>query len=362
MSCLLIMAGGTGGHVYPALAVARLLRESGVRIVWLGTRVGMEARVVPEAGFDIEWVTIRGLRGNGPMGWLLAPVRLVRAMWQSRRVFRSIRPGAVLGMGGFVSGPGGVVARLLGLPLVLHEQNASAGLTNRLLSRIAVRVLTGFPSVPELPARAEWVGNPVREGIEPSAPREPGNPARILVTGGSQGASALNRLLPEAISRLHEHPGLDSGVEVWHQAGRGHTEELSTRYEELGIQARVAEFIEEMGEAYAWADMVVCRAGAMTVAELCAAGLPAILVPYPYAVGDHQARNAGIMVDKDAAVMLREEGLDSDQLADEISAVLYGQGRLLTMGQNARRLHMANAAERVAGICMEYLQPGVAHA
>ena len=359
---MMIMAGGTGGHVYPALAVAGLLRASGVRVVWLGTTNGLEATVVPNAGFEIEWISVKGLRGNGPVGWLLSPVRLIRAMWQSMRVFRLISPQAVLGMGGFVSGPGGMVARLLGYPLVLHEQNASAGLTNRVLARIADRILTGFPSVPELPARAEWVGNPVRQGITPSRTRQQDAPIRILVTGGSQGAMTLNRLLPAAVRQLTDPTGTEAGIEVWHQSGRGKAEELRDRYREEGIEARVSEFIEDMGSAYQWADLVVCRAGAMTIAELCAAGLPAILVPYPFAVGDHQAANARFMVGREAGVMMRDEGLSSSDLATEIARILGGGETLARMGQNSLGLHKANAAERVAGICMEFLQPGVAHA
>ncbi len=362
MSCMMIMAGGTGGHVYPALAVARLLRESGVRIVWLGTRSGMEATVVPDAGFDIEWISIRGLRGNGPVGWLLAPIRLVRAMWQSMRVLREIRPQAVLGMGGFVSGPGGVMAKLLRYPLVLHEQNASAGLTNRILARFADRVLTGFPSVPELPQRSEWVGNPIREGIERAAGPSPGTTSRILITGGSQGAMSLNRLLPEAIRQLQENNEVKTEIEVWHQSGRGKAGELAERYRQAGVEARVSEFIEDMDSAYRWADFVVCRAGAMTVAELCAAGLPAILVPFPYAVGDHQAANAGLMAGHDAGVMLREEGLTSHRLAQAMTRILASRSILTRMSKNSKSLYKAHAAERVAGICLEYLQPGVVHA
>jgi UDP-N-acetylglucosamine--N-acetylmuramyl-(pentapeptide) pyrophosphoryl-undecaprenol N-acetylglucosamine transferase len=362
MSCMMIMAGGTGGHVYPALAVARLLRASGVRIVWLGTRSGMEATVVPNAGFDIEWISIRGLRGNGPVGWLLAPIRLFRAMWQSMRVFREIRPQAVLGMGGFVSGPGGVVAKLLRYPLVLHEQNASAGLTNRILAVIADRVLTGFPSVPELPPRSEWVGNPVRKDIAGATRPSPGTTTRILITGGSQGAMSLNRLLPEAIREIQQDEEVKEEIEVWHQSGRGKADELAECYKQAGVEARVSEFIEDMGSAYRWADFVVCRAGAMTVAELCAAGLPAILVPYPYAVGDHQAANAGLMVDRDAGVMLREEGLDSGLLAQAMTGILASRTILARMGENSKSLYKANAAERVAAICLEYLQPGIAHA
>jgi UDP-N-acetylglucosamine--N-acetylmuramyl-(pentapeptide) pyrophosphoryl-undecaprenol N-acetylglucosamine transferase len=362
MSCMMIMAGGTGGHVYPALAVAGLLRDKGVHIVWLGTKTGLEATVVPNAEFDIEWISIRGLRGNGPVGWLLAPVRLIQAMWQCRRIFRAADPQAVLGMGGFVSGPGGVVARLLGLPLVLHEQNASAGLTNKILARIADRVLTGFPSVPELPERAEWVGNPVRKGISPSGPRQPGAPVRILVTGGSQGAMTLNRLLPAALHQLSDTNGAGAVLEVWHQSGRGKAGDLKASYEGNGVVARVSEFIEDMESAYQWADLVVCRAGAMTIAELCAAGLPAILLPYPFAVGDHQAANAEQMVSRDAGVMLREEGLDSSRLATVMAEILRDQDALARMGENSLGLHKPNAAERVASICMEYLQSRVAHA
>jgi UDP-N-acetylglucosamine--N-acetylmuramyl-(pentapeptide) pyrophosphoryl-undecaprenol N-acetylglucosamine transferase len=223
-------------------------------------------------------------------------------------------------------------------------------------------VLTGFPSVPGLPQRSEWVGNPVREGIARSTKPFPGTTTRILITGGSQGAMSLNRLLPEAIRELQQDNEVKAEIEVWHQSGRGKVDELAERYTQAGVKARVSEFIGDMGSAYRWADFVVCRAGAMTVAELCAAGLPAILVPYPYAVGDHQAANAGLMVDRDAGVMLREEGLDSGLLAQAMIGILASRTILARMSENSKSLYKAHAAERVAGICLEYLQPGIAHA
>jgi UDP-N-acetylglucosamine--N-acetylmuramyl-(pentapeptide) pyrophosphoryl-undecaprenol N-acetylglucosamine transferase len=351
---ILIMAGGTGGHVFPALAVAERLRAEGVEVLWLGTRRGIEADVVPRAGFAMATIRIAGLRGNGVLGWLLLPVRVIIAMLQSLAVFLRFRPMAVLGMGGFVTGPGGVTAWLLHRPLLIHEQNAIAGMTNRWLARLATRVLVAFPGV--LPAqRPVLVGNPVRAAIEALPPPEERfaartGPLRLLVLGGSQGARGLNAAVPQAVAA--QPPA--ARPEVRHQAGRLWVAEVRDRYAALGVQATVEPFIERMADAYGWADFVICRAGALTIAELAAAGVGAILVPYPYAVDDHQSHNGQYLVDHGAALMLGDdEGLGAalERVVAELSA--RGRGRLLEMAQAARRLARPDAARAVSRLCVE---------
>jgi UDP-N-acetylglucosamine--N-acetylmuramyl-(pentapeptide) pyrophosphoryl-undecaprenol N-acetylglucosamine transferase len=290
---VLIMAGGTGGHVFPALAVARLLRERQCEVTWVGTQRGIEARVVPANGFTIEWLSVAGLRGKGILTLLLAPLRLGIALAQALAILRRRRPAVVLGVGGFVTGPGGVAAWLLHRPLVIHEQNAIAGLTNRLLSRLARVVLEGFPNSFPPRARPQCVGNPVRREITALAPPEErlarrGDAVRLLIFGGSLGAARLNDSVPRALAAFAPV----ARPQVWHQAGeRGHAQALET-YTRAGVTARVDAFIDDMAAAYAWADLVICRAGALTVSELAAVGLGAILVPFPAAVDDHQTHNA----------------------------------------------------------------------
>ncbi|MCH8929827.1 MAG: undecaprenyldiphospho-muramoylpentapeptide beta-N-acetylglucosaminyltransferase, partial [Proteobacteria bacterium] len=305
---VMIMAGGTGGHVYPALAVARGLAAMGRDVVWLGTRRGLEGRVIPQQQIPIEWISVSGLRGKGVVNWLLAPFRLLRALFQALSILRKTRPSVVLGMGGFVSGPGGLAARLLGRRLVIHEQNAVAGLTNRSLARIADRVLEAFPgSFPNpghIRSGVETVGNPVRDEILSLA--EPGRrmagrsgSLRLLVLGGSQGALRLNTMTPLALAQI------DGGQrpQVWHQAGARTLDQAKAAYRQHDIDARVEPFIEQMADAYGWADLVVCRAGALTVFELAAAGLAAVLIPFPSAVDDHQNLNANWLVRAGAAVL-----------------------------------------------------------
>jgi len=349
----MIMAGGTGGHVFPALAVAQELRAQGVEVSWLGTRQGFESRVVPEYGFPMEWVRVEGLRGNGLAGWLRAPMVLTRALLQSRQAMRQRRPGVVLGMGGFVTGPGGVMARFLGIPLVIHEQNSVPGLTNRWLAHLATRVLEAFPG--SFPAgRARVCGNPVRREIaalpEPQA-RLGGRqgPPRLLVLGGSQGAQALNVQVPAGLAKLP--PELRSDVR--HQAGRGKREQTAAAYDAAGVVAEIGEFVSDMAEAYGWADLVICRAGALTVSELAAAGLGAILVPYPHAVDDHQTRNAEHLVQAGAAQLLPQSELTPETIAARLTLLLADRDSLLRMAQAARTLARSDAAEAVARVCLE---------
>lgn len=348
---VVIMAGGTGGHVFPALAVAERLRGQGVEVVWMGTRRGLEAQVVPAAGIPMEWVTISGLRGKGALSWLLAPFKLVVAVGQAVGILRRLRPRAVLGMGGFVSGPGGLAAWLLRRPLLIHEQNAVAGLTNRLLARLANRVMEAFPG--SLGRGAVLTGNPVRPEIA-ALPRPEERFAgrtgrlRLLVLGGSLGAQALNAVVPAALARI----AAGQRPEVWHQAGSRNIDEARRRYDEAGVEARVVPFITDMAAAYGWADLVVCRAGALTVAELAAAGVGAILVPFPHAVDDHQTRNAGYLVQGGAALLVPQAQLDPQRLADLFAELGQDRGRLLDMAVAARRLAQPDAAEQVAALCL----------
>ena len=347
---ILVMAGGTGGHVFPALAVAENLRQRGERIVWLGTRSGIEAKVVPAADFAIEWLSVQGLRGKGVATLLLAPFRLVRACWQTLRVLRRIRPKAVLGMGGFVSGPGGLMAWLLDIPLFLHEQNSILGLTNRVLSRLATRNYFAFPDVAASVPRSECIGNPVR--LELTAMGDPvarleariDAPLQLLVIGGSLGAAALNRILPEAIGCLDR----DQRPRVIHQCGEKHVQVCEQNYASAGVDAQVVSFIEDMREAYAWADLAVCRAGALTIAELGAVGLASLLVPFPYAVDNHQYHNARFLEQNNAAQIIPEAELSAEGLALKIKFFQQNRAALVEMARNARACFQADATERLA--------------
>lgn len=334
---VLVMAGGTGGHVFPALAVAEALRARDVDVVWMGTRLGLEARIVPAAGIPVEWVTIGGLRGKRLSTRLAAPFRVGLAVVQALRIVLRLRPAVVLGMGGYAAGPGGIAAWLTRRPLVIHEQNAVAGTTNRILARLAVRVLAAFPGAFPGGVHAEVVGNPVRPGIAAlPAPdtrlKDRSGPARLLVLGGSQGALALNEAVPEALARLPEA----LRPTVRHQAGRSTLDVARAAYQRLGVAAEVSEFIDDMAEAYGWADLAICRAGALTVSELAAAGLPAVLVPFPAAVDDHQTLNGGYLVAAGGAVLVPEKQLEPERLARVLAGLVADRGRLLDMARRAR--------------------------
>ncbi len=350
---VMIMAGGTGGHVFPALAVAAVLGERGVPVVWLGTPGGMEARLVPAHGLPIEWVTVSGLRGKGWRAWLRAPLTLAAAVWQALRVLRRVRPRAVLGAGGFVSGPGGIAAWLLGIPLLIHEQNAIAGLTNRWLARVATGVFEAFAGSFAHARNAQCIGNPVRADIAalaPPAQRFAGRTSspHLLVLGGSQGAQRLNLLLPQALALI----GAQSRPRVRHQTGARNLEAARESYREREIDAEIVPFIDDMAAAYAWADLAVCRAGALTIGELQAAGLGAVLVPFPAAVDDHQTRNAASLVEAGAAVLVQERDLDAPRLAAVIVELTSNRARLLGMAEAARRLAITDAATRLADSCL----------
>ena len=356
---ILVMAGGTGGHVYPALAVARALEAHAQDIVWLGTHRGLEAKVVPAAGIDIEWISVKGLRKKGFAALFIAPFQLAWALIQSLGVILRRRPAAVLGMGGFVSGPGGLAAWLTRRPLVIHEQNAAAGLTNRLLARLARVVLQAFPGSFNARVNAETVGNPVREDIAAVADpavrySERQGPLRLLVLGGSQGALALNQTVPEALSKLpaHERPV------VRHQCGSATLDIARAAYDQYGVEVDLVPFIDDMASTYAWADLVVCRAGALTVAELCAVGLPALFVPYPGAVDDHQTANARPMADVGAAVIIDQSMLSADVLAAQLREWLTSRDDLQGKAEKAHKLDKPSALARITELCLE--QAGVA--
>jgi UDP-N-acetylglucosamine--N-acetylmuramyl-(pentapeptide) pyrophosphoryl-undecaprenol N-acetylglucosamine transferase len=350
---ILIMAGGTGGHVFPALAVAQVLRSREREVVWLGTRRGLEARLVPPAGIPIEWIHVGGLRGKGAATLLAAPLALAWALWQAIGVLRRLRPSAVLGMGGFVSGPGGLAAWLLRRPLIIHEQNTVPGLTNRLLARLARVVLEAFPGSFRAGSGARHTGNPVRATISALAPPDRrfagrAGPPHLLVLGGSQGALRLNQVVPEAVFRLP----LRLRPDIRHQAGAGTLALAEQAYRQAEIEVRLEAFIDDMAAAYGWADLVVCRAGALTVSELANAGVGAVLVPFPAAVDDHQTSNARQLVAAGAGVLIPEAELTAERLAQELHGLLDDRERLLGMARAARALAVPDAAERVADACL----------
>jgi UDP-N-acetylglucosamine--N-acetylmuramyl-(pentapeptide) pyrophosphoryl-undecaprenol N-acetylglucosamine transferase len=343
-----IMAGGTGGHVYPALAVAQELRARGHEIVWMGAPDSFEARVVPQHGFAIDFIRVSGLRGKGLVKLLQAPLLILRAVREALAILRARQPAAVVGFGGFAAGPGGLAAWLSGRPLVVHEQNAAPGMTNRFLARVAKIVLQAFPRTF---ANGETVGNPVRKGfaeLPPPATRiAHDGPMRLLVIGGSQGARALNEQVPKALALLPN----EQRPQVRHQAGRT-LDVAQAAYRDAQIDADVTAFIDDMPAAFAWADLVVCRAGASTIAEVSAAGNATILVPFPFAVDDHQTRNAAYLVDAGAALLMPESTLDAAQLAQRLGELLADRGRLQRMADAARAKAWTNATQTIADACV----------
>lgn len=341
---LLVMAGGTGGHVFPGLAVAHQLMEQGWQVRWLGTADRMEADLVPKHGIEIDFIQISGLRGKGWRAQLGAPLRIWRAIRQARQIMRDYQPDVVLGMGGYVSGPGGVAAWLQGIPVVLHEQNAIAGLTNRWLSRIAAKVLQAFPGAF---AKAPVVGNPVRQDVlalpEPAQRmKDRSGPLRVLVVGGSQGARVLNRTLPAVAAALGDQ------ITLWHQVGKGALPEVEHAYQAAGATGhKITEFIDDMADAYQWADVVICRSGALTVSELAAAGVPAIFVPFQHK--DRQQYLNGLTLEKaGAAYIIEQDQLTAERL--EAQLLLLNRPQLLAMAQHARAAAIPDATDRVAAV------------
>ncbi len=350
MTTLMVMAGGTGGHVMPAMAVADELKKQGWRIVWLATEGGMENRLIADKNYEVAVIRMSGVRGKGVMRWLGLPLKLLRACLQSRKALSQHQPAVVLGMGGFAAFPGGLMARLQKRPLVIHEQNSIAGLTNRTLARIATRVLAAFPSA--FGDRAELVGNPVRTDIAAIPQPEQRffgrtGPLRLLVVGGSLGATALNDVVPQALAMMSpaERP------RVIHQAGTKHIEQLKENYRMAGVEAECRAFIEDMAEMYAWCDLVICRAGALTIAEVSAAGVASVLVPFPHAVDDHQTHNAHYLSEYDAAVQVSQSKLTPSRLSEMLAG--FNRTSLQEMAERARSLGRPEATQSVANICME---------
>lgn len=350
ISRVMIMAGGTGGHVFPGLALAHYLQGQGVEVQWLGTRAGLEAQLVPAAKIPLHFINIGGLRGKSFKTLVSAPFKVLMATYQARRILKQFNPDVVVGMGGFASGPGGFASWLLRRPLVVHEQNAKAGLTNKMLARLAKRVLEGFPGAFKAAKKVIAVGNPVRVEIEQLAAPDQAmlqhDKCRVLVLGGSLGAQALNETVPQALALLPA----EARPEVWHQTGDKNFNVAKSNYESKGIEAKVVPFIQDMAQAYHWADIVICRAGALTVAELCAAGRGAIFIPFPHAVDDHQTANAHYMVDNDAALCIQQSELTPALLAERLNLYLQSPEKRLTMAKQAYALRKTHVAERIFDI------------
>lgn len=353
MPRVMVMAGGTGGHIYPGIAVAEALRGRGWEVVWLGNPDGMEARLVPPYGYTMAWLNFSALRGKGLLRKLLLPLNLLRGFWQAFKLVRETKPDVVLGLGGYVSFPGGMMASFIGKPLVVHEQNSIAGLSNKVLASVADRVLTGFPEVMK---SARWIGNPVRADIESIAPPEERfagreGRLRILVVGGSLGAQALNDVVPKALALLPEA----QRPLVVHQSGERQLVALHEAYQRAGVQGELLPFIQDMATQYAQADLVICRAGALTVAELAAAGVASFLVPYPHAVDDHQTGNARFLAQRGAAELLPQAALAPERLADLLSKL--DRKQLLSMAISARKCGRRQVAVAVADVCEAVLAP-----
>ncbi|GAW86635.1 UDP-N-acetylglucosamine--N-acetylmuramyl-(pentapeptide) pyrophosphoryl-undecaprenol N-acetylglucosamine transferase [Bathymodiolus platifrons methanotrophic gill symbiont] len=342
---IVIMAGGTGGHVFPALAVAHFLIEQNWQVSWIGTRKGMESRVIPENEIAIDWLSVNGLRGKGPLALFKMPWMLMQACLEARQILRQRKPDVVLGMGGFVAGPGGLMAKMMGIPLVIHEQNRIPGTTNRLLAKVANKVLQAFPESFPASKHAIYTGNPLRKQFtelanKPKQVRSDG--LHILVLGGSLGAQRLNEVVPEALA-------MNDNVEVWHQTGQAMLQQVTQAYTDKAVSAKVEPFIDDVVKAYAWADLVICRAGAMTISEVAAMGVPSILVPYPYAIDDHQTANAQYLVSAGAGIMIAQPKLSVEFLAEQIKQQVE---QLDAMSVAASLSAKLDATERVAEQCM----------
>ncbi len=340
---IVIMAGGTGGHVFPALAVAQTLIEKGWQVSWLGTRKGLEGRVIPEQGIEIDWLSVAGVRGKGGLSKITAVLLLIKACIQALKILHKRKPDVVLGMGGFVAGPGGLMAKLLGIPLIIHEQNRVPGTTNRLLAGMARQVLEAFPDSFNKKLNATFTGNPLRKQFIGCAERKEAHQGiNILVVGGSQGAQILNEVVPDALAELDR-------VKVRHQTGAAMQKQVESRYKELGVKAEANAFIDDMVSAYQWADLVICRSGAMTVSEVAAAGIPAIFIPLPSAIDDHQTANARYLTDAGAGLILLQKDLNAASLVEHITTVVK---QLDVMSKTAKQYARLDATDVVAGVCM----------
>ena len=355
---VVIMAGGTGGHIFPGLAVAEVLRKQNIPVRWLGAEGGMETRTVPAAGIPLDVVAITGLRGKGLIRWITMPLKLMRAVWQARRLLEANRPGCAVSFGGYAAAPGGIAAWTKGIPVLVHEQNRIPGLTNRLLTRFARKILQGFPGTFPQEMSAIDSGNPVRHevaAIEEPQTRLAGRsgPVRVLITGGSQGAQVLNQVVPAALKKFSS----TVAIEIRHQAGAKRVDEATEAYATAGVEAEISPFISDMAEAYGWADLVICRSGALTVAELATAGVASVLVPFAFAVDDHQTRNAEYLADAGAAVILSQSSIDSQILAAALQPLLSDRSKLLSMSIAARQKALPDAAEMVVDACREWVAP-----
>lgn len=342
---IVIMAGGTGGHVFPALAVAQWFIDNGWGVSWLGTHKGLESKVVPENGIEIDWLSVAGVRGKGLASKAVSVFKLIQACGQALMILRRRKPDVVLGMGGFVAGPGGMMAKMLGIPLVIHEQNRVPGTTNRLLSKFANQVLEAFPGSFRKEVKANCTGNPLRKAFSNrSIEKETleGRNIHVLIIGGSQGAQALNETIPDALSSLQ-------GVEVWHQTGAAMQEQVAEHYQKLGMKANASAFIQDMVAAYHWADLIICRAGAMTVSEVAAMGVPAILIPLPNAIDDHQMANAHYLADAGAGFILSQKELNADNLTRLITKVRQQHTEMINASRHCARM---DATQTVAKYCM----------
>jgi UDP-N-acetylglucosamine--N-acetylmuramyl-(pentapeptide) pyrophosphoryl-undecaprenol N-acetylglucosamine transferase len=352
---LMVMAGGTGGHVYPAMAVADTLKSEGWNIVWLCTQGGMENKLIADKAYDKAMITMQGVRGNGMLGWLLLPVKLVKAFSQSLKALNQYQPDVVLGMGGFAAFPGGLMAKLQGRPLVIHEQNSVAGLTNKVLAKVATRILAAFPSA--FGQKALLVGNPVRADISAiAAPAQRfanrTDALRLLIVGGSLGAQALNEVIPQALAKLP----VDQRPQVVHQAGVKHIEVLQNNYKQAGVAADARAYIDDMAAMYAWADFVICRSGALTVAEVSTAGLGSLMVPFPFAVDDHQTGNAQYLADAGATILVQQKELSVEKLTQILKEL--NREKCLEMATKARALGKPEATVDVAKICVQMAVQG----
>ena len=352
---LLILAGGTGGHVFPGLAVAHYWQQQGYHVAWLGTTHGLDATLVPAANIPFYPLPLRGIRGRGKWSLLTAPFKVIKAFWASLRIIRSVKADVILGMGGYVAGPAGIAAWLLRVPLVIHEQNATAGRTNVILSHFARKILQAFPSAFSDRTKAQWVGNPIRSDIDALSykPVKNGEAVlKILVFGGSQGAQIINRMMPQVMA----HFAKDSIIEVWHQTGTQQFNEVKQQYEILGIVAKVVAFIDDMAAAYAWAELVICRAGALSVSELAAAKVASILIPFAQAVDDHQTANARFLVTAKAARVIKENDLTVAKLVEIITELRDNRQLLYTMAENAHQVAKLNATQQVVTICLDLVK------
>jgi len=347
---IVIMAGGTGGHVFPALAVAQMLIEKGWQVSWLGTQKGLEGRVIPEQGIEIDWLSVAGVRGKGLASKMTAVLLLIKASLQALKILRRRKPDVVLGMGGFVAGPGGLMAKLLGIPLIIHEQNRVPGTTNRLLARMANQVLEAFPDSFNKKLNAKFTGNPLRKQFVGCAERKVIHQGiNILVVGGSQGAQVLNEVVPDALASLSSETAQGGEVHIKHQTGTAMQTQVDSRYKELGVKAEAKAFIEDMVAAYQWADLVICRSGAMTVSEVAAAGVPAIFIPLPNAIDDHQTANARYLADAGGGLILMQKDLNATTLVEHITKVIK---QLDVMSKTVKEYARLDATEIVAGVCI----------